>query len=137
GLASCYNRRINSSDCGNSNSQFSFATRNALHNFSDHLPVTVSLDANVTLLSTDTVSRLEKFKIEKTIINNLLTIYINSFELFNQELQVYNTIGQQVKTFKTNNTTKQELDMSDLEQGLYYLHFSNLSINPIKFIITH
>ncbi|WP_339624670.1 T9SS type A sorting domain-containing protein [uncultured Winogradskyella sp.] len=137
GLASCYNRRINSSDCGNTNSQFSFATRNALHNFSDHLPVTVSLDANVTLLSTDTVLRLEKFRIEKTIINNLLTIYINSFELFNQELQVYNTIGQKVKTFKINNATKQELDMSDLEQGLYYLHISNLSINPIKFIITH
>ncbi|WP_296316459.1 hypothetical protein [Winogradskyella sp. UBA3174] len=137
GLLSCYNRRINSTDCGLPNSQFTFETRDALHNFSDHLPVTISLEANVTLLHTESVATLENFLLEKTVNNSSLTLYINSFELYNQDLIIYNNIGQQVKSFKSNTDSLQKFDISDLEDGLYFIGFSNVSLKPIKFIITH
>ncbi|WP_439152057.1 T9SS type A sorting domain-containing protein [Winogradskyella sp.] len=137
GLASCYNRRINSSDCGTINSQFSFEIRDALHNFSDHLPVTLSLETDATLLSTKDVSLVDALSLEKNIIDYNIFIYINSFELLNEQLYVFDMTGKRVKTLRTNTNTRQEYDLSDLQNGLYILAAPNSNLNPIKFIISH
>ncbi len=137
GLSACYNKAINSSNCGITGSQFSFATRDALHNFSDHLPVTLSLEADATLLSIDTVDFSNIFYLEKSIINSKLNIYIKSFKLKNKDLVVYNSIGQMVKTLGTNSDDKQEFDVSGLSNGLYFIAVKNETIEPLKFIISN
>ncbi|NNE31259.1 MAG: hypothetical protein HKN40_02710 [Winogradskyella sp.] len=137
GLTSCYNRRINSSDCGNSNSQFSISIRNALHNFSDHLPVTVLLETDATLLNVGTTSFLKPIELEKTINNTFLKIYFNSANLFNQTLTVRNNLGQTVKSYITNSSSDQIFDISELENGMYYLSIKNFNFNAIKFIVAN
>ncbi|WP_296384854.1 T9SS type A sorting domain-containing protein [Winogradskyella sp.] len=137
GLTSCYNRAINSSDCAVPGSQFSFAVRDALHNFSDHLPVTLSLETDATLLSIDDVDTVVYFSLEKNVVNNELTIYINSFKLEVEHIEIYNSIGQKVKTLRTNSNYKQQFDVSGLSNGLYFLRIPNQNIKPLKFIISN
>tara|TARA_R100001369_G_scaffold92446_1_gene137594 strand:+ start:198 stop:1472 length:1275 start_codon:yes stop_codon:yes gene_type:complete len=137
GLSACYNRAINSSNCGITSSQFSFAIRDALHNFSDHLPVTLSLETDATLLSINAVEFSNSFYLEKTIINYKLNIYINSFKLKNKDLVIFNSIGQMVKKLGTNSDNKQEFDVSELSNGLYFIGVQNATIEPLKFIISN
>jgi hypothetical protein len=137
GLASCYNRAINSSNCGLPDSEFQFPIRDALHNFSDHLPVTLSLQTDATLLNVDDITFVDDFRLEKTIINSELTIYINSFKLKNEKILIHNTLGKQVKTLQTNTDQRQEFNVSGLENGIYFLSFKNINIKPLKFFIQH
>ncbi|WP_178988954.1 T9SS type A sorting domain-containing protein [Winogradskyella schleiferi] len=137
GLISCWNKSINSSDCETTGSQFSYELRNALHNFSDHLPVTVSLETDATFLSNEAVELLSGMQLETTIINQNLTLNIDHFDLYNERLNIYNNLGQNVKTFLMNSDSKQHFNVSDLQNGLYYLKVSNIPSNPIKFIIAN
>jgi endonuclease/exonuclease/phosphatase family metal-dependent hydrolase len=137
GLASCYNRRINSSDCGDINSEFSFEIRDALHNFSDHLPVTLSLETDATLLSIENVTQTVNFRLEDSVINYNLVVYINSYELLNEVFYVFDLMGKRVKTLRTNTNARQEFDMSELQNGLYILVTPNPNLNPVKFIVSH
>lgn len=137
GLSSCYNSRINSADCGEVGSQFTLETRDALHNFSDHLPVTVSLETDATLLKINEATTTVGFNLDKTVINYTLVIYINSFKLFNEKLIIYNCLGQNVKTLQMNSEYEQHFDVSNLPVGLYYLASHNQNINPLKFIRSH
>tara|TARA_R110002111_G_scaffold2636_1_gene17418 strand:- start:15529 stop:16803 length:1275 start_codon:yes stop_codon:yes gene_type:complete len=134
-LFSCYNSAINSSDCGIAGSQFSFTVRDALHNFSDHLPVTLSLEIDATLLSVNDVSVLANLSIEKTITDYELIVYVNSIKLKNNYLIIYNSTGQKVKTLPISSDYKQQFDVSDLSNGLYFLAIPNQNIKPLKFII--
>jgi endonuclease/exonuclease/phosphatase family metal-dependent hydrolase len=137
GLSACYNKAINSSSCGNDESQFSFTVRDALHNFSDHLPVTLALETDATLLNVSDFEVSTYFTLKQTLINDELTLYISSTELKNKALIMYNTIGQKVKTLQTTSNDIQYFDVTDLSNGIYYLRASNLSITPLKFIISH
>ena len=137
GLSSCYNRAINSSDCAVAGSEFLFPIRDALHNFSDHLPVTLSLQADVTLLNIDEHETVNLFNLEKTIISSKIDVYIHSYKLFNEDILISNSLGQQVKKLQTNNDQRQQFDVSELENGIYFLSFKNFKLNPIKFIIQH
>jgi hypothetical protein len=135
GLVSCYNRRINSTNCGNSSSQFSFDIRDALHNFSDHLPVTVSLETDATLLNITDTETVNSFKIKNTLTNYILNIYINSPQLFNENIDVYDNLGQKVKTLHLNSDNEQNFDVSNLQSGMYYLLSPIYKNKPLKFII--
>ena len=137
GLSTCYNRAINSSDCAISGSQFSFEIRDALHNFSDHLPVTLSLETNATLLGINDFKISNNFYLEKTIINYELVIYIKSNQLLKEVIFIYNSIGQKVKKLPTNSAEIQKFDVSDLPNGLYFLGIPNQNIKPLKFIISN
>ena len=117
--------------------QFSFATRNALHNFSDHLPVTLSLETDATLLRTDTVEVSDAFYLEKNIVHYKLELYITSFELKNKDLVIYNSIGKMVKTLNANSDDRQEFDVSGLSNGVYFIGIRNESVEPLKFIISN
>ena len=136
GLISCWNKAINSSECETSGSQFSYILRNHLHNFSDHLPVTLSLETDASFLSVNEFDTIAKLSLDSNIIRETLTInyHLNSG---NESLIIYNNLGQKVKTFQTNLDTKQHFNVSDLQDGLYYLTLSNVHFNPIKFIISN
>ncbi len=132
GNSSCYNSAINSSDCAGST--YSFAIRDALHNFSDHLPVTLSLEANATL-STEDVERSNALLLKENIVSSELTIIDPSLKLLNEDLVIYNDMGQKIKSFTVNAQGTFSMDISELPNGLYILAIPNLNINPVKFII--
>ncbi|WP_422104146.1 T9SS type A sorting domain-containing protein [Winogradskyella sp.] len=137
GLSACYNRAINSSDCAIPGSPYSFEVRNALHNFSDHLPVTLSLEADVTLSLTDQEDLAEAIRLEKSLIDSELTIYINSSRYFNQRLYIYNSLGQVVENFQTNSSQRQVFNTNSLSHGIYFISFSESHTQPLKFVVSH
>ena len=136
GLSSCYNQAIISSNCETVGSPFDFDIRNALHNFSDHLPVAVTLETDANLLSIPTVASSNYFTLEKSIIDYNLTIYVNHSQLLDEYLIVYNNLGQSIKTLRLNSAPSQQFDVSDLDNGLYYLAHPNRDFQPLKFIIS-
>ncbi|MFC0604978.1 T9SS type A sorting domain-containing protein [Winogradskyella pulchriflava] len=137
GLSSCYNSAINSSNCATPESQFPFPIRDALHNFSDHLPVTLSLQTDATFLNVNDFDISEYFNIEKTIINSSIVFYINSPQLLDTTISIYNALGKHVKTIQTNTNNRQEYDVSELQSGLYFLTFENFNTKSFKFIVQH
>lgn len=137
GLSACYNSAINSSACAIPGSQFSFEVRDALHNFSDHLPVTVSLEANVTLSNEEFNITTSDIYLEKNIINSELTIYINSSKYLNQSFDIYNNLGQAVKTVSFNSDSRQSFEIEDLNNGIYYLKLSESNNGTLKFVISN
>lgn len=136
-LVSCYNSAINSSNCGNIDSEFSFELRNALHNFSDHLPVTLSLEADVTLFDDNDVIFTQDITLEKSVVNSEITLYVNSPELFNQAINIYNQLGELVDTYHLNTNQRQSFSTNQLSNGMYYMTFSNTFSTPLKFIVSH
>lgn len=137
GLVSCYNSAINSSDCGNIDSEFSLDLRNALHNFSDHLPVTLSLEADVTLSDEQNSNLSQNIILEKSLIDSEITIYVNSPQLFNQVIYIYNQLGEVVTSYHINTDKEQTFSTSQLSNGLYFMTFSKPYLTPIKFIVSH
>nr|WP_321245997.1 T9SS type A sorting domain-containing protein [uncultured Psychroserpens sp.] len=130
----CYNQSINDSDCAGP--EFSFATRDALHNFSDHLPVTLELQTNqslsiqefsvpemVTILGSNVIDNTLKLKIDLRLQNEL-------------ELHIFNSLGQVVKTVDVNNTLI-SIDASQMSSGIYYITSSKFQFKPLKFVVTH
>ncbi|MEM9678675.1 MAG: T9SS type A sorting domain-containing protein [Bacteroidota bacterium] len=133
GNVSCFNEAINSFDCAGPT--FSFAIRDALHNFSDHLPVTLSLETDATLLSTEAFEVSNQLLLKENIIDSELTVLTSSFKLHNQTMVIYNTMGQLVKTLNTGTQSEWTVNVSELSSGLYFLAIPSLNINPVKFII--
>lgn len=136
-LTSCYNSAINSSNCGTISSEFSFEIRDALHNFSDHLPVTLSLEADVTLSTNNNLQLTQNITLENTLVNSELNIYIYSSKFLNQPLHVYNQLGQLVAVFQTNSNQKQTFNINNLNNGLYVIKVSESNTKPLKFIVSH
>lgn len=137
GLSACYNNAINSSACAIPGSEFSFEVRDALHNFSDHLPVTVSLQTNATLSNSEFNLSSSDIYLEKNIINSQLTVYINSPEYLNQSFEIYNNLGQTIKTLSLNSDSRQTFEIGDLNNGIYYLKLSKSNNGTLKFVISN
>jgi len=130
----CYNQAINSSDC--SGDDFSFFIRDALHSFSDHLPVTLQLQTNQTL-SVDTFLIEESLTIlGSNVVSNALKINIKSSLQNTISLSVYNSLGQLLKTIDVNNTLI-AIDTSQLDNGIYYITPSKFQFKPLKFVVSH
>lgn len=131
----CFNQAINSEDC--SGSEYSATIRDALHNFSDHLPVTLLLETNQTLSVKDYIYNDSISFIGSNIISNELQLQINQLTIAFTQLYIYNNIGQLVNTIEINNNTTIKIDTSSLTNGMYYITSNNLYTKPLKFIITH
>lgn len=130
----CYNRAINSFDC--SGPEYSFTIRNSLHNFSDHLPVTLELQTNQTL-STETFSTVKAIQfIGSNLIDKVLKLKLNPQAQLNT-ITINNSLGQTVKTISTKNTLYIEEDISLYASGIYYITSTDLQHKPLKFIVTH
>jgi len=133
GVTSCYNRRINSSDCAGD--LYSFEIRDALHNFSDHLPVTLTLNADTELLSVSDVDFQKLLKLEKTLVKDKLVVLNNSTEILNDTFTISNSLGQNVILELKLNIGATIIPIENLTNGLYFLTMdSNPSVSR-KFVV--
>ncbi|WP_299228880.1 endonuclease/exonuclease/phosphatase family protein [uncultured Psychroserpens sp.] len=130
----CYNQEINSSDCDGSH--FSFIIRDALYNFSDHLPVTLELQTNQSLSVAEFETKNAIQFIGSNIIDAQLKLALNA-ESTIKSLVIYNSLGQIVKTIIVENTLYINENTSQLANGIYYITSLELNRNPLKFIIAH
>ncbi len=113
----CYNMDINDNSCIG---EFSQTLRNNLYNMSDHLPVIMQLETNkeFVLGSTD-FEIFNSISIDKTLINDHLSISVSDEYSQNITLSIYNTLGQKVIQFETKNEQNIQLDVSFLQSGLF------------------
>jgi len=132
GNIACYNQEIKNANC--SGVDFSAEIREALYYFSDHLPVTLQLETNETLLNIPSY-QTDSFQITGTnIIENILEIKINKTTLSTNKLYIFNTLGQVVKIISLETSKRLSIDVSNLSNGMYYIAMSNTNVQPLKFI---
>ena len=133
GNSNCYNQAINDSDC--SGSDFSFEIRNALHSFSDHLPVTIQIETDQSLLNIEKFQNANGIKIVgSNLINDNLILDLNNKIHSDDKIIIYNSLGQIVKVIKQINKQVISVSCGNLSNGIYYLNTKKNRKNPIKFI---
>lgn len=128
----CYNSSINSNNCAGA--EYSFAIRDALHNFSDHLPVTIELQTNASLSSEEFITDLPIELLSGNVVSNSLQLRINPFIEINSPIEIYNIMGQMVHTILPKNNRILDIDVSNLATGLYVIRFNGVNTNTLKFI---
>ena len=127
----CYNNNINSTNC--SGSTFSPFIREALYYFSDHLPVTLTLQTNETL-GTKKFELKNGITIEgSNLVKNNISLKINP-QLTIKKLSIYNVLGQNIEEYQVEDRNFVELNVSYLSSGMYYIITDNNIIEPLKFI---
>ncbi|MGB6268353.1 MAG: T9SS type A sorting domain-containing protein [Olleya sp.] len=133
GNVNCWNSAINSADC--SGALFSTSIRESLHNFSDHLPVTLNIETNQNFLSVpDVVINKPTFEIIGTnIVSTSIDIKINIQPTFSTNVNIYNALGQMVTTTPVNDKTI-NVDISYLSEGIYYISLPDVNVQPLKFV---
>ncbi|WP_092208388.1 endonuclease/exonuclease/phosphatase family protein [Bizionia echini] len=137
GNTDCFNQSIIDSECAGI--KFSFNIREALHYFSDHLPVTLQISTNASLSIPEFSTTLSK-SIEivgSNYIQNSLTLKVNKLFHDTDILKIYNTLGQQVKTIPVQTAYTYNVSLTNLSAGIYYIVASNTQVEPLKFIKTH
>jgi len=130
----CYNNAINSTNCDGPN--FNFAIRNALHNFSDHLPVTLNLTTTENFLSVDEFA-LNKASFEiigTNIVTNKLKIKANKKPTFANYVSIYNTLGQIVETHAILDNEELIVNTTSYANGMYYVALNGVNVKPLKFV---
>lgn len=129
----CYNRAINSGDC--SGSEFSLTMRQSLHNFSDHLPVTLTLETPQ-LLSVSEIHQKTAFSLYKTLILNGI-IQVQHENIAVKEFKIINQLGQVIHTFSANTSGNTTENLNFLTSGVYALMVPSAANKLIKFILAH
>ena len=128
----CYNNNINSTNC--SGVTFSQSIRDALYYFSDHLPVTLTLETNKTLLSVKTVELKSGITIEgSNLVKNDISLKIHE-QLILKKMTIYNVLGQKMEEYHAEDRNFIKLDVSYLSSGMYYITTNNKNLEPLKFI---
>lgn len=129
----CFNSDINSPDC--SGTLYSDSIREALYYMSDHLPVTVELQTNEVLNTTDYVSNDLEIKFSNgNYLEHTLNINVNISKKNIGELFIFNSLGQKVASVVVGDSSELSINISYLPSGLYYINTDNSFQNPLKFI---
>lgn len=132
----CYNNAIIDEEC--SGVDFSSEIRLDLHNFSDHLPVTLQIETTETLLDIPEYNNQVSFEIVGTnVVQNEISIKIIDQSNLSKKLNIFNALGQIVNSISLNSSNVYKISVSDLSDGLYYIMPSNAQVEPLKFIKTH
>ena len=123
----CYNSFINNPNCSGGYSQ---TLRDALIEFSDHLPVVMEMETPENTLSTNQISEINF--IGSNIIEDYLKI-ISPNDMNN--LKIYSITGQliDVKLKKNTGIDTIIIDVKHISKGIYYLSHQKLK-KPLKFI---
>lgn len=128
----CYNQRIDDIDC---TGIYDSALRDALYNMSDHLPVVMELQSNQQFLSTpeftETIENIQL--VNGNVISDELSLQINN-NSESIDFEIYNTLGQKMKSFSVDSNTITKISVSELSLGMYYLVPTNINSNTIKFL---
>ena len=132
--ANCYNNAINSTNCAGTD--YSFTIRNALHNFSDHLPVTINITTTENFLSVpEFEDNVTSFQIIGTnIIQNQLKIKANRKPSFAKYVSIYNTMGQLIETVYINENVELNVNTTSYSNGMYYVALYGVNVKPLKFL---
>ena len=119
----CYNSFVSNTNC---EGEFSQTLRNALFNFSDHLPIALDLESSKNTLST-------KYHPLTILTTNYVSDYL-SLEVDKKidHLKLYNTLGQIVYEKKHITSQKLDINVNMLTKGLYYLKADNFK--PLKIL---
>ncbi|WP_104736031.1 T9SS type A sorting domain-containing protein [Hanstruepera ponticola] len=133
GNIDCYNNAINDTECDGAT--FSFEIRDALHNFSDHLPVTLQIETTETLLSTPEYNNGSLFEIVGTnIVKSNIRVKFNNQSNHTKRLKIYDVLGHTVKTVAINSSYEYTIPVAGLSSGIYYIMPLNTHVEPLKFI---
>ncbi len=112
--SNCYNSFVSSATCTGNYSQ---TLRNALYQFSDHLPIALEIETPENTLSTSNYRAIAFTN--SNIVTDNLSIKIPSNIKY---IVILNQLGQIVKKISTfNNQTKMIIDLSFLSKGVYYI----------------
>jgi hypothetical protein len=130
----CFNQAINSSDCAGA--EYAFIIRDALHNFSDHLPVTLELETNQTLSIEEFTPITAVAFMGSNVVSNVLKLKLNPLSQI-KTLSINNSLGQVIKTIYVKNALYVEENISSLTNGIYYMTSQEFHQKPLKFIVTH
>jgi hypothetical protein len=125
----CYNSQISNSNCSGTYSQ---TLRNALIEFSDHLPIVMEIETPENTLSTYTLSKINF--ISSNITQDYLKIFLTD-KLDKNTIKIYTINGQliSIKTPINSSENSLTIDVRHLSNGIYYLSHQKLN-NPLKFI---
>jgi hypothetical protein len=132
GNINCFNSEINTNNCDGV--EFDSTIRNALYNMSDHLPVTLELQTNETLSTTNSKLTQAFTIIGSNLVTNKLSIQIDTNKFKSDLIFIFNTLGQKIGSYKVQNLNLLELNVSNLSNGIYYIVASNYDLKPLKFI---
>ena len=129
----CYNQSITSNNCSGAN--YDFTMRNALRNFSDHLPIMLEIETDKTL-STPNFETSEEIinLVSGNMVDDQLTIQLKNTNLPKPKLILFNTLGQIIKRLPVANDTSVNIPVNDLSPGMYYIRLENSNIEALKFI---
>ncbi len=121
----CYNSYVSNTDCSG---EFSQDLRNALQQFSDHLPIVMSLET-----PQNTLSILKK---DYSILFLNSNIAKNSLSIQMKEkvglIKIYNQLGQTVYKIKNVNQKELKIYTNTFSKGIYYLIAD--TYKPLKFL---
>ncbi len=125
----CYNSSINNSNC---TGVFSQNLREALLEFSDHLPIVMEIETPENTLATNSFSKI--YFPNSNIAQDFLQISI-PLELNFQQLHIYNIHGQLIQIVELKNSREQihTINVHHLSYGIYYLSYQNVT-SPLKFV---
>ncbi|MBT8253181.1 MAG: T9SS type A sorting domain-containing protein [Flavobacteriaceae bacterium] len=133
GNNNCYNQEINSFNC--SGPEFDFTIRDALYYMSDHLPVTLELQTNESLLNiTEFVTTPSYRFINGNLVEETVELAIESNVNQLKNVTVYNVYGQRMAQLEMDALNHLKFDVSNWSSGIYYITFPNRQIKPLKFI---
>ncbi|WLD24982.1 T9SS type A sorting domain-containing protein [Flavobacterium dauae] len=128
----CFDKDVKDVNC---TGVFSQTLRDNLYNMSDHLPVVMQFQINEPLA----IKSFEKEPLmwfeSSNITDNEIMIGVDTskFNAQNNQLFVYNIMGQLIKTVAVNNQSNIVISIQNLSGGMYFVK-SNGSATVLKFI---
>ena len=129
----CYNDSINDSNCTGTYSQ---SIRNSLFNFSDHLPVVLDLETNLSLLNTSSQEFVQAtVELPRgNVVQEQLLLKINDPSMI-ESVSIVNTVGQEMEQILIRNTSEAILDVSTWSKGMYFINIEGVEgRTALKFI---
>lgn len=128
----CFNKSINDPSCSG---DYTVALRELLYNISDHLPVAISLETDLELLSgTDFVEQQLISFPNGNLVKERLVLNLDPSIPSNTQIRLYNTLGQIIATLPNIDSTQLSWDASGLSSGVYYIVLQNMQSEPLKFV---
>jgi endonuclease/exonuclease/phosphatase family metal-dependent hydrolase len=128
----CLNNRIDSADC---DGDFGQALRSNLYWMSDHLPVVMNLQTDRVLSTNTSITNVELIKFPYgNMTNQNLAISVDPSIQQEIEFNIFNVLGQNIKSIPNNGQTDYSVDVSTFPQGIYYLTTTTQNIKTFKFI---
>jgi len=129
----CYDKSVNDPSCTGT---YSPTLRNNLYYMSDHLPVVMQFQINEPL-STNSVQKIKPimwFESSNVTEGDLIIgLDTNRSLSFNNNLYIYNTLGQLVKTVPVPNADSITISTTGLSSGVYIIKPNN-NDSVLKFI---